>query len=92
MAAAGNRLRGWSSHPGLIGTRRILEKKAFNEHDVLSFRLYHESEGVGVPLQDGRTTDLYIPFERDTARMFLWSRPGVIGADRVRSVQNQMDD
>ena len=60
---------------------------------VLSFRLYHESKGVGASLSGGRLADLCISSERDTARRFLWFRECGIGAGPLAgSVQNQMDD
>ncbi len=60
---------------------------------VSSFRLYHESKGVGTVASAAGTTDLFIPSERDPARKFLWSRPRVgMGAGPFGPVQNQMDD
>jgi hypothetical protein len=59
---------------------------------VLPFRPYHESTGVGTDASAAGTADLFIPFERDPARRFLWSRLRGIGSEIRVSGQNQMDD
>lgn len=59
---------------------------------VSSFRPHHESKWVGISESSGRTVDLFISYEHDVARKFLWLRLAGVGVEASALMQNQMDD